>query len=435
MKNKHEQQLSRRTLLRGVGLGAAGLALGKFSWQPASAAVSAQAIEGLPRFTGPQANPYWNAVGPYVTYPQKLPLVRLTDRPVQLETPRHYFTQVFTPNEAMFVRYHLPGEPNNVDLSTWRLQVDGQVNKPLSLSMADLLSQFKPAEVAAVMQCSGNSRSYFQPRVAGGQWGNGAMANALWTGVRLGDLLKAAGVKSGAVQIQFQGLDFGKGPKGYGSHAFMKSWDVNDPALEQAIVAYSMNGEPMPMLNGFPTRMVFPGKFATYWVKHVTWIRLLDHEDSNYWMAKAYKIPDTPNGATTPAAVAQGEVNMVPIGAAELPVRSFIISPDGSVKIPAGLPTTVRGIAFSVTGPVNKVEFSADDGKTWAPAQLGEDHGPYSFRSWQVRWTPPNPGDYVLAVRATDAKGNVQPDKAIWNPGGYLLNNILRQPLVAGPAT
>ncbi|NOZ41957.1 MAG: molybdopterin-dependent oxidoreductase [Alphaproteobacteria bacterium] len=405
--------------------------LDRYGMQPAFAQ---DGMSALPAYTGPGANPYWNAVGPYATYPQKLPLLRLTDRPVQLETPRHYFNQVFTPNEATFVRYHLPGEPNSVDMTKWRLQLEGEVTKPLSLSLADLLNKFEPVEVAAVMQCSGNSRSFFQPRVPGGQWGNGAMANALWTGVRLSDLIKAAGLKAGAVEIQFQGLDFGKGPKGYGSHAFMKSWSIDDPILEQAIVAYAMNGEPLPMLNGFPVRMVFPGKFATYWLKHVTWIRVLDHKDSNFWMARAYRIPDTANGATTPEAVARGEVRMIPIGSVNLPVRSFLVSPDGSSKIPAGLPTMIRGIAFSGTGPVVKVEISPDNGRSWHPAALGKDYGPYSFRTWHALWTPRKPGQYTLAVRATDAHGHRQPDKAIWNPGGYLLNNILRQSLTVGPA-
>lgn len=422
---------SRRTLLKTLGLGAFGLVAGNLGLRAANASISGQAIEPLPAFTGPEGNPFWNAVGPYVTYPQKAPLIRLTDRPVQLETPRHYFRDAFTPNEAFFVRYHLPGEVNRVDMSQWRLLLEGHVDTPLSLSYADLLAQ-EPQELPAVMQCSGNSRSFFQPRVSGGQWGNGAVANARWTGVSLRALLDKAGIRKGAVSLQFQGLDFGKGPEGYPSHAFMKSWHLDDPALDSAIVAYAMNGEPLPQLNGFPVRMVFPGKFATYWVKHVTWIRVLDEEDMNFWTAKAYKIPATPHGDTTPQAVAAGEVDMVPIGVANLPVRSFLISPDGSAKLPAGLPVTLRGIAFSGDGPVHKVEVSTDDGHRWETATLGEDYGPHSFRTWTYRWRPQSPGETVVAVRATDAKGNVQPADGVWNPGGYLWNAIERQPIVVG---
>jgi hypothetical protein len=194
-----------------------------------------------------------------------------------------------------------------------------------------------------------------------------------------------------------------------------------------------MNGEPIPMLNGFPVRLVVPGQFATYWVKALTWIRVLTEPDTNFWMATAYRIPDNPQGTTTPDDVKAGRVKMVPIGA--MPVRSFIVTPDGSSKVPVGLPVTVRGIAFSGSGRVVKVEFSEDDGKTWREAKLGEDYGPYSFRTWECTWTPPRAGSYVLAVRATDEKSNVQPDEGRWNPGGYLWNKIERQEIAVGAAS
>ncbi len=417
--------VNRRRLLKLLG---AGSLLGAL--RPALAQTSAQAEEALPTFTGPGPNPYWNGVNPFVTYPQKLPLLRLTDRPVQLETPRHYFRTAFTPNEAFYVRYHLDEIPNEVDLTKWRLQVEGNVEKPLSLSFQDLVRNFTPVSIAAVNQCSGNSRSRFQPRVPGGQWGNGAMGNALWTGVRLKDLLKAAGVKPGTVQIQFEGLDRGRGPENLGSGRFLKSLDWDDPALDEAIVAYLMNGEPLPMLNGFPVRLVVPGKFATYWLKHLTWIRALTQEDKNFWMATAYRIPDTPNGSTTPEDVAAGKVKTVPIGKVNMPVRSFIVDPDGSYPLVVGLPAKVRGVAFSGHGKIVKVEVSLDGGQTWRQAALGPDYGKYSFRTYEFTWTPTAPGKYTLAVRATDEKGNVQPDTGVWNPGGYLWNKIERQEVV-----
>lgn len=420
-----QKPLDRRNLLKLIGaIGAAA------AFRPGLAQTSAQAEDALPSFTGPGPNPYWNGVLPFVVYPQKLPLLRLTDRGVQLETPRPYFRTAFTPNEAFYVRYHLDEIPNEIDLSTWRLKLEGNFERSMELSFQDLLTQFEPVSIAAVNQCSGNSRSRFQPRVTGGQWGNGAMGNALWTGVRLKDLLKKAGVKPGTVQIQFEGLDRGKGPENLGSGRFMKSLDLNDPVLEEAILAYLMNGEPLPMLNGFPVRLVVPGKFATYWLKHVTWIRALTEEDKNYWMATAYRIPDTPNGSTTPEDVAAGKVKTVPIGKVNMPVRSFIIDPDGSYPLIAGLPAKIRGIAFSGHGRVVKVEVSTDGGKTWGIAALGEYYGPYSFRTYEYTWTPKAPGTYTLAVRATDEKGNVQPDTPVWNPGGYLWNRIERQEVV-----
>jgi len=384
----------------------------------------------LESFTGPGANPHWNSVGPYVTGPQKAPLILLTDRAVQLETPRHYFRTVFTPNEAFYVRWHLGEIPNAVDLAEWKLRVEGNVNKRVAFSLSDVMQKFKPVSVAAVNQCSGNSRSRLQPRVPGGQWGNGAMGNAMWTGVRLRELLDAAGVKSGSVQVQFEGLETGAGPKGLGSNRFMKSLDLTNPALDESIVAYLMNGEPLPVLNGFPVRLVVPGYFATYWTKSVSWIRVLEKPDDNFWVKTAYRIPDTPRGNTTPEDVKAGKVKTIPIE--RMPVRSFLISPDGSSKIPAGLGVTLRGIAFSGFGKVVKVEVSDDGGSNWKAAELGEDHGTYSFRGWQSAWTPKTPGRYSIAVRATDEKGNVQPDEPVWNPGGYLWNKIERQELVAG---
>lgn len=417
-----QKPLDRRNLLKLIGaIGAAA------AFRPGLAQTSAQAEEALPSFTGPGPNPYWNGVLPFVVYPQKLPLLRLTDRGIQLETPRPYFRTAFTPNEAFYVRYHLDEIPNEIDLATWRLKLEGNFERPMELSFEDLLTQFEPVSIAAVNQCSGNSRSRFQPRVTGGQWGNGAMGNALWTGVRLKDLLKKAGVKPGTVQIQFEGLDRGKGPENLGSGRFMKSLDLNDPVIEETILAYLMNGEPLPMLNGFPVRLVVPGKFATYWLKHVTWIRALTEEDKNFWMATAYRIPDTPNGSTTPEDVAAGKVKTVPIGKVNMPVRSFIIDPDGSYPLVKGVPVKIRGIAFSGHGRVVKVEVSTDGGKTWGIAALGEYYGPYSFRTYEYTWTPKAPGTYTLAVRATDEKGNVQPDTPVWNPGGYLWSKIERQ--------
>jgi DMSO/TMAO reductase YedYZ molybdopterin-dependent catalytic subunit len=427
------KEISRRAALKALsgGAGAIGLA-SVFGSGRSVLAMAAQesSPRALPDFTGPGPNPYWNSVGPLVSEPQKAPLILLTDRGVQLETPRHYFLDAFTPNDAFYVRWHLETIPNSVDLKTWRLAVDGNVEKPLSLSFPDLLHNFAGISVAAVNQCSGNSRSRLQPRVVGGQWGNGAMGNALWTGVKLREILNTAKVKSGSVQVQFEGLDRGKGPEGFGSNRFMKSLDLSNPVLDQCIVAYSMNGEPLPMLNGFPVRLVVPGYFATYWLKSLSAIRVLDKVDDNFWMKTGYRVPDTPNGSTTPDDAKAGKVKTVPIS--RMPVRSFLISPDGSSKIPVGLPTRLRGIAFSGHGGIRTVQVSDDGGTHWRPARLGDDHGPYSFRTWESDWTPKAAGKISIAVRATDGEGNTQPSSPVWNPGGYMWNIIEHQEVLVG---
>ena len=431
--NATERCLSRRALLKTLRMAGSGIAFGRWLEPDVMMAQELAPGKAIETFSGPGANPRWNSVGPYVAEPQKVPLILLTDRPVQLETPRHYFRTTFTPNEAFYVRWHLEGIPNAVDLKNWKLQVEGNVNKPTALSLSDLMQKFKPASLAAVNQCSGNSRSRLQPRVPGGQWGNGAMGNAMWTGVRLRELLDIAGVKSGSLQVQFQGLDTGQGPEGLGSNLFLKSLDLGNPVLDECVVAYLMNGEPLPMLNGFPVRLVVPGYFATYWTKCLTWIRVLNASDENFWMKTGYRVPDTPRGNTTPEDVKAGKVKTVPVE--RFPVRSFLISPDGSSKIPAGMIVTLRGIAFSGFGRVNQVEVSDNGGRNWMAARLGDDHGAYSFRTWEASWTAKSPGRYSLAVRATDEKGNTQPDEPIWNPGGYLWNRIERQQIVVGNAS
>src|SRR6476660_4219885 len=349
-----EQRVSRRGLLKTLAGASSGIAVSRWLWPDVTMAQDSASGKAIETFTGPGPNPHWNSVGPYVTEPQKVPLILLTDRPVQLETPRHYFRTAFTPNEAFYVRWHLDGIPNAVDLKNWKLHVEGNVNKPLAFSLPELMNKFKPLSLAAVNECSGNSRSRLQPRVPGGQWGHGAMGNAMWTVVPLNELLGRAGVKSGSLQVQFQGLEKGQGPDGFGSNLFLKSLDLRNPVIGECLVAYQMNGEPLPMLNGFPVRLVVPGYFATYWTKCLSWIRVLTAPDENFWIKTGYRVPDTPRGNTTPEDVKAGKVGTVPIE--RLPVRSFLISPDGSSKIPAGMNVTLRGIAFSGFGRVNFVE-------------------------------------------------------------------------------
>lgn len=378
-------------------------------------------------------SPYWTSQNPFAYEPQKLPLIRLNDRPIVLETPREFFEFPFTPNAAFYVRYHLDGIPNSVDLSKWRLFLEGNFLSPTSFSFADLLTRFEPVSIIAVNQCSGNSRSRFYPRVPGAQWGNGAMGNAKWTGVRLMDVLNKAKMKDNTVQIQFQGFDYGRSPEGTPAHSFIKSLDRDDPILEETLLAYAMNDEPLPLLNGFPLRLVVPGKFATYWIKHLTWIRALDSEDTNFWMKTAYRIPKNRNNSISFEDYQKGlPVETVPIGAIQMPVRSFIIQPGGDIKLVEKMAVQVKGIAFSGHGRIVKVEFSSDGGKNWQEAILGRDLGKYSFRHWHIHWRPQAAGEYTLASRAWDEKGNTQPATPIWNPGGYCWNTIETQKIWVG---
>ena len=359
--------------------------------------------------------PFANGDRPLVAYPQKRPMIVLTPRPPQLETPFAIFDQgVYTPNDAFFVRWHLSNIPQEVDASTHRIAVGGEVNNALSLSMDDL-AKLPAVEIAAVNQCSGNSRGLSAPRVAGGQWDNGAMGNALWTGVRLRDILDRAGLKATAKQVQLAGLDGGVYPA---TPKFRKSLDVDVARGDDVIVAYAMNGEALPLLNGYPVRLIVPGWYSTYWVKMLSSITVLDHVDDNFWMKTAYRIPDTPDNSVVPGATG---FPTIPIN--RMRVRSFITNlADGAAVKPGTQP--LRGIAFDGGSGIKRVEISSDGGTTWRDAALERDYGKYSFRRWNASLDARPGASYALWVRATANDGATQQVTPGWNPSGYLRNAI-----------
>ena len=345
-----------------------------------------------------------------VRYPQKADLILLTDRPPQLETPLHYFGTDLTPNNAFFVRWHLSGIPTTVDLRTFRLEVSGHLKKPLSLSLNDLQSRFEPVSFVALTQCAGNSRSLFEPRVPGGQWGFGAMGNARWKGVRLRDVLDTAGVLPGAVQVGLQGLDVPPLPK---TPRFEKSLEIDHARDGEVMIAYEMNGEPLPMLNGFPLRLVVPGWYATYWVKALSSIAVLDQPLKTFWMDKAYRIPNNADADEDPQHLS---ATTVPI--TQMPVHSIFVRPEPEEQLRTGQSYEIAGVATDGGSGIRRVEVSKDGGQSWSDATLGADFGKYSWRRWQAVWTPPAKGTYRLMVRATSNAGETQPT-AQWNRSGY----------------
>jgi DMSO/TMAO reductase YedYZ molybdopterin-dependent catalytic subunit len=351
---------------------------------------------------------------PLVRYPQKTDLILLTSRPPQLETPMKYFETAITPNEAFYVRYHL-NPPTEIDVAAWRLRIGGHVERPLELSLDELRNRFPSASVVAVNQCSGNSRGYFEPRVFGGQWAHGAMGNAQWTGARLRDILNAAGVREGSVDVSFAGLDQPPMPT---VARFEKSLRVSrimqDPDV---LVAYSMNGQPLPFLNGFPARLVVPGWYGTYWVKHLSEITVLDREFDGFWMKERYLLPDTPCKCVEPGAQANSSVPTE-----RMNVRSFIVVPEEGATVPMGRGMVLKGIAFDGGHGLETVMVSADNGLIWRRAVLGQDRGNYSFREWSYVWNPPRTGQHRLMVRAINRIGESQPFAPLWNPSGYVRN-------------
>ena len=356
-----------------------------------------------------------------VRYPEKTELILLTSRPPQLETPLSYFKELITPNNALFVRWHLANIPTSVDLREWRLTVGGNAEKEIFLSM-DELRTFERVTYTAVIQCSGNGRSFFEPRVAGGQWGNGAMGNVTWTGARLKDILNKAVIKAGSVDITFDGLDSGPLPT---VPDFVKSLPVDKAMEDDILVAYEMNGEPLTMLNGFPARLIVPGWYATYWVKSLSTIKVIPKPFEEFWMKPAYRIPDTACGCVPPGTSPK---KTIPIH--RMTTRSLIIEPVQGTRIPANKPVDITGIAFSGGYSIRDVIVSVDGGKTWKEARLGQDKGRYSWVQWFYAWRPEKAGTYTLMARATNSIGESQPFEGLWNPAGYLWNKIEKTEVV-----
>lgn len=384
------------------------------------AGLGALALTGRSAFVGADEGnielPFANGTRPLVAYPQKRPLMVHTARGVNLETPFHVFNEgVFTPNDAFFVRWSSSAMPTQIDTVNYRVNVRGRVKKQISFSIDDL-KKLPAMEIAAVCQCAGNSRGFSMPRVPGGQWGNGAMGNAKWTGVRLKDVLDQAGLEADATRVRFNGLEKPSAPS---VPDVIKSLDMDMALSPDVFIAYAMNGEPLPVLNGFPVRLVVPGWYATYWVKMLEDIEVLNSEDESYFMKSTYRIPANACGCVEPG---QKSAKTVPI--TRFTIRSFITSLQDGHQVKGGEPHTVKGIAFDSGFGIQRVLFSSDGGRQWHEATLGKDYGKYSFREWQIPFTPARGQAYGLMVMAVNTIGESQASTPLWNPSGYSRNII-----------
>jgi hypothetical protein len=295
------------------------------------------------------------------------------------------------------------------------------VRTPLTLKLEDL-KKMPATEVVAVNQCSGNSRGFAEPRVAGGQSGNGAMGNAKWRGVTLRTVLQKAGLNAGSRQVAFSGLD---NPAMDTTPPFKKALDVDHAMDGNVLLAYEMNGAPLPMLNGFPVRLVVPGYYGTYWVKHLHEVTVLDKVLDNFWMSTAYRIPDNDCNCVEPGT---SPTATIPIN--KFKIRSFITNLAAGAKVKANAPIEVRGIAFNSGAGIKSVEISTDGGASWIGATLGKDLGGFSYRQWTTKVQLPQ-GPHKIKVRAVGNDGETQPSEARWNPSGYLRNVIESVDVVA----
>jgi DMSO/TMAO reductase YedYZ molybdopterin-dependent catalytic subunit len=350
----------------------------------------------------------------------KRALIKRSYRPPNYETPVEAFDSILTANDRFFVRWHL-GRISPVDASQWRLAVGGDaIERPLQLTLDQLKQQFEPAELVAVCQCAGNRRGLSDPHVPGVQWGHGAMGNARWKGARLKDVLAKAGPKGTALEVAFDGADE---PVLERTPDFVKSiplWKAQD---ENTLIAYEMNGEPLPHWNGFPARIVVPGWTATYWVKQVISIDVLSAPQGGFWMTTAYRIPKR-KFPVIDRFISQETAETTPI--TEMVVNSLITNLADGQRFPKGSAIVIRGIAWDGGYGIHSVEVSTDDGRSWQTAELASDLGRYSFVSWQHAFVPPGAGNYAVLARATNRQGATQTFELIFNPAGYH-NNVVQR--------
>ncbi len=378
--------ISRRAVMAGGALALAGAG-------PLSRAALAADDSFLPR--GLPQGVYDTAT--LEALPGKKPLIKLSYRPPNYETPLSYFSSEFTPNESFFVRYHLAGIPEEIDVAKWQLKIGGEgAGKPLELSVNELRSDFEPVEVAAVCQCSGNRRGFSEPHVTGVQWGLGAVGNAVWKGARLKDVLKRVDLRPETIEIVFNGADI---PVADGTPDFIKSLPLEKALDDNTLIAYEMNGAPLPHYNGFPIRMIVPGWTAVYWVKHLDTIEVSTKPLAGFWMKNAYRIP-TGKFPIVQHFLTQMNATTEPI--TEMVVNSMVTAPEHGHTMRAAETIEVRGLAWDGGYGVKRVEFSVDGGQVWREAELGKDAGRFAFRTFSFPFTPQSAGVYqVMGARAT----------------------------------
>jgi DMSO/TMAO reductase YedYZ molybdopterin-dependent catalytic subunit len=391
--------ISRRHLLQSAGAaGAAALLPAIARAQSAASMLSPGVPEGI---------------ASYVTMgklPGKQPLIQLADRPPNYESPLEYLRTPITPNDKFFVRYHLADIPE-VKAEGYKIKVDGDgASTPMELTLDDL-KKMPAVEFAAVNQCSGNRRGLSKPHVPGVEWGYGAMGCAKWKGVRLKDVLAKAGIKKETVEVAFNGAD---GPVVDKTPDFIKSIPVWKAMDESTLIAYEMNGAPIPHLNGAPARIIVPGWTGTYWMKHVVSIKPATKPESSYWMNPAYRIPVGKFPIVAHFAT-QETATTTPI--TEMVINSLITSHADGARVQAGN-VTVGGIAWDGGYGIRSVEVSTDGGKTWMQATLGQDLGRFAFRPFSVA-LPAKRGKLTVTARASNAIGQTQTAALILNPAGY----------------
>ena len=329
-------------------------------------------------------------------------------RPPDFETPVSLLNSFITPNDTFYVRSHIPIP--QIDAASWALKIGGEVNSPIALSL-DEIRKLPAVTITNTLECAGNGRAFFQPAVAGIQWEKGAVGNARFTGARMSDVLKKAGVKTSGVNVEMHAADRPPGTM----PAFVRQVPMAKAMHADTVIAYAMNGEPMPLVHGAPLRAVIPGWEGAYSVKWLNALNVLAKDSDSFWVAAGYRYPTR---RVAPGAAVDAK-DMAPLTG--LIVKSLITTPANGATQAVGK-IVVGGFAWAGEDDIKAVDVSIDNGATWRPARLTGEQARYAWRRFEFEFNAPRPESYLILSRATDAKGTMQPAVSQWNPSGYLWN-------------
>jgi sulfite oxidase len=355
-------------------------------------------------------------------------LILLGDRPLVAETPEHQLDEPVTSFRNHFIRNNGQMPEPVADADSWSFTIDGEVNTPLTLKVGELRTRFPVVTMQLQMECGGNGRASFAPETRGNQWGNGAISNAEWTGVRLRDVLNAAGLKPSAIYTGHFGAD----PHLSGAtdrQAINRGMRIAKAMDEDTILAFRMNGAPIPHIHGAPLRLVSPGwpaSFSQKWLTRI-WIRDRMHDGAGMG-GTSYRVPAKP--------IVPGSNNN---GAdfrelESMPVRAILSSHAHGSRLPTGTRSLdLRGAAWAGDLTARSVHASVDFGATWTEMQVSAPANRHAWQRWQGRVALPSDGYFEVWYRATDSEGRMQPHAAAnWNPQGYSANPISRAAILVG---
>ena len=307
-----------------------------------------------------------------------------------------------------------------IDPSIWHLTIGGHVRKPLRLSLKELKA--RPAETLAVtLECAGNGRARLSPRPKSQPWLGEAVGTAEWTGTRLGPLLSEAGLGHNAKEVVFTGLD--RGVQGGIEQQYERSLPLAEALRDEMLLAYAINGQPLPPQHGFPLRLIVPGWYGMAHVKWLSSITVIDHTFKGYQQATAYHNRQSREEQGVPVTRIRPRALLIPPGIPDFMSRARFLAP--SVVV-------VEGRAWSGQAAVTRVEFSSDGGSSWMDTKLEDPPSSYAWRRWTCSWDATKPGEYELCARATDGEGHVQPVEQDWNAEGVLNNEIQRVRVIVG---